>query len=71
MKRELPGDYITVSTVGEKVKAVVPKPLPPVPPIDLYLICEIGSTRPKCVGSTGQRLQPITGQLIAFVYVYP
>ena len=34
MNRELQGEYITVSTVGEKVKAFVPKPLPPSPPID-------------------------------------
>lgn len=34
MNRELQGEYITVSTVGEKVKAFVPKPLPPAPPID-------------------------------------
>ena len=34
MKRALQGHYITVSTVGEKVKAFVPLPLPPKPPID-------------------------------------
>ena len=34
MRRKPQGEYITVSTVGEKVKAFVPKPLPPVPPID-------------------------------------
>lgn len=33
MKRELQGQYITVSTVGEKVRAFVPTPLPPVPAI--------------------------------------
>lgn len=31
MKRKLQGKYITVSTVGEKVKAFVPDPLPPKP----------------------------------------
>jgi Fic family protein len=34
MKRELQGQYITVSTVGEKVQAFVPTPLPPAPPIE-------------------------------------
>jgi Fic family protein len=34
MKRELQGHYVTVSTVGEKVQAFVPAPLPPIPSID-------------------------------------
>ncbi|MGA8831727.1 MAG: Fic family protein, partial [Desulfomonilaceae bacterium] len=34
MKRTLQGDYVTVSTVGEKARAFVPSPLPPNPPID-------------------------------------
>ena len=34
MKRELQGQYVTISTVGEKAKAFVPAPLPPNPPID-------------------------------------
>jgi len=34
MKRELQGHYVTVSTVGEKVSAFVPSPLPPSPPIE-------------------------------------
>jgi len=33
MKRKLQGHYVSVSTVGEKVKAFVPAPLPPDPPI--------------------------------------
>ncbi len=33
MKRDLQGHYVTVSTVGEKVSAFVPSPLPPDPPI--------------------------------------
>ncbi|MDW7772869.1 MAG: Fic family protein [Desulfobulbaceae bacterium] len=33
MKRKIQGHYITVSTVGEKVRAFVPAPLPPKPPI--------------------------------------
>lgn len=33
MKRALQGHYVTVSTVGEKVRAFVPAPLPPRPPI--------------------------------------
>ena len=34
MKRKLQGKYVTISTVGEKVQAFVPAPLPPHPPID-------------------------------------
>ncbi len=34
MERGLQGHYVTVSTVGEKVQAFVPAPLPPEPPID-------------------------------------
>ena len=34
MKRELQGHYVTVSTVGERMRAFVPAPLPPQPPID-------------------------------------
>lgn len=34
MKRGLQGHYVTVSTVGERVQAFVPAPLPPLPPID-------------------------------------
>lgn len=34
MKRDLQGQYITISTVGEKVGAFVPSPLPPEPPVE-------------------------------------
>ena len=34
MKRKLQGKYLAVSTAGEKVKAFVPSPLPPKPPIE-------------------------------------
>jgi Fic family protein len=34
MKRKLQGQFVTISTVGEKAKAFVPAPLPPDPPID-------------------------------------
>jgi hypothetical protein len=34
MKRNLQGHYEVISTVGEKVNAFVPAPLPPQPPID-------------------------------------
>jgi Fic family protein len=34
MERGLQGHYVTISTVGEKVQALVPAPLPPKPPID-------------------------------------
>lgn len=34
MKRDPQGTYVTISTVGETVRAFVPAPLPPRPPID-------------------------------------
>ena len=34
MQRDLQGKYVTISTVGEKVQAFVPAPLPPSPSID-------------------------------------
>ena len=34
MKRDLQGQYINISTVGEKAQAFVPAPLPPAPPIE-------------------------------------
>lgn len=34
MKRTQQGEYVTISTAGETVKAFVPHPLPPAPPID-------------------------------------
>ena len=34
MKRNLQGQYITISTVEEKVRAFVPSPLPPEPPVE-------------------------------------
>lgn len=33
MKREMQGQYIVTATAGEKVRAFIPHPLPPVPPI--------------------------------------
>jgi len=35
MKRKLQGKYVTVSTVGETVKAFLPAPLPPNPPLEI------------------------------------
>ncbi len=34
MKRDLQGNYLTISMVGEKAQAFVPVPLPPTPPIE-------------------------------------
>lgn len=33
MNRDLQGHFLTISTVGDRVQAFVPKPLPPTPPI--------------------------------------
>lgn len=37
MKRGLQGKYVTVSTVGETVRALVPNPLPPAVPLEISL----------------------------------
>lgn len=34
MKRDIQGHYCPVTTVGEKVQAFIPAPLPPPPPIE-------------------------------------
>ncbi len=34
MKRNLQGNYVSISTVGEKAQAFVPAPLPPQPPVE-------------------------------------
>jgi len=34
MRRKLQGKYVAISTVGEKVQAFVPSPLPPIPPVE-------------------------------------
>ncbi len=34
MRRPPPGSYVTISTTGEPVRAFVPAPLPPSPPVD-------------------------------------
>lgn len=34
MKRGLQGQYVTISTVGERARAFVPTPLPPAPPVE-------------------------------------
>ncbi len=34
MKRGLQGQYLTISTVGERARAFVPSPLPPAPPVE-------------------------------------
>jgi Fic family protein len=34
MKREIQGEYMVISTAGEKAQAFLPAPLPPHPPID-------------------------------------
>ncbi len=35
MKRGLTGEYDIASVVGEQIKAFVPSPLPPIPPLQL------------------------------------
>ncbi len=34
MRRDIQGQYVTISTVGERARAFVPAPLPPAPPVD-------------------------------------
>ena len=70
MKRGLQGKYVTVSTVGEDVKAWLPEPLPPLPPLVIdgalqakfdQAMLELG-----CLGGVSALL-PDVGQ---FLYMY-
>ena len=70
MKRGLQGKYVTVSTVGEEVKAYLPNPLPPFPPlaIDGALQAKLDQAMLElgCLGGVSDLL-PDVGQ---FLYMY-
>ncbi len=70
MKRELQGRYVTVSTVGEEVKAYLPNPLPPSPPlaVDGVLQAKLDQAMLElgCLGGMSGLL-PDVGQ---FLYMY-
>jgi Fic family protein len=70
MKRNLQGYYIPISTVGEKAKAFVPSPLPPIP--DIVWSPELRSKFDEALLSLG-RLDAITKFLpdaSLFLYMY-
>ena len=60
MKRGLQGQYETVSTIGERVKAFIPNPLPPFPVLDI-----MGDLQKKLDGSAN--LLPDIG---LFLYMF-
>jgi len=70
VKRELQGRYVTVSTVGEEVKAYLPSPLPPSPPlaVDGALQAKLDQAMLElgCLGGMSGLL-PDVGQ---FLYMY-
>ncbi|MEI8246741.1 MAG: Fic family protein [Lentisphaerota bacterium] len=70
MKRERQGRYVTVSTVGEEVKAYLPNPLPPSPPlaVDGVLQAKLDQAMLElgCLGGMSGLL-PDIGQ---FLYMY-
>jgi Fic family protein len=45
MKRQETGRYVPVSTVGESVRAFVPEPLPPQPPLEITDALQQASNR--------------------------
>jgi len=70
MRRDIQGQYLTVSTVGEKVQAFVPDPLPPNPPISWD--AELRNSFDEALLSLGRldsvsRLLPDTS---LFLYMY-
>ncbi len=70
MKRDLQGQYITISTKGEEVRAFVPFPLPPQPPIKLT--SELHSKFDQALLSLG-RLDSISSflpDISLFLYMY-
>ena len=70
MKRELQGQYVTISTVGEKARAFVPAPLPPNPPIE-WRAGVAQQVRPGAARSreAGQHLNLASGHLLISLYV--
>ena len=70
MKRGLQGKYVTVSTVGEEVKAYLPNQLPPSPPlaVDGALQAKLDQAMLElgCLGGVSDLL-PDVGQ---FLYMY-
>lgn len=70
MKRRRTGEFVTISTVGEKCRAFVPDPLPPAPPVEMT---------PKIQDLTDQALLALGGlnfaakslpDLQLFLYMY-
>jgi hypothetical protein len=70
MKRGLTGEYEITATGGETVRAFVPAPLPPDPPLDLsgtrqrLLERALTKERSRCKEHSRERAKSKTGMLV-------
>jgi len=67
--RERIGRYVTTSAVGERVRAYVPKPLPPVPPVDLSALTGLISEAMHALGRL-DGVRAIAPDTSLFLYMY-
>lgn len=70
MKREMQGRYITIATVGEKVRSFIPKPLPPHPPIEWSPQLHIQFEEAQCAINLLDKVSTYVANLPLFLYMY-
>ena len=70
MKKRLTGHFIPVSTVGETVKAFIPKPLPPDPPLKIGDKLRGSRPSPARPWPTGQRRFIFAGYRLVIIPLY-
>ncbi len=63
------GRYVTTSVVGERVRAYVPKPLPPSPPLDLSALADLISEAMHALGRL-DGVPAIAPDTSLFLYMY-
>jgi len=63
------GGYVTISTVGETARAYVPKPLPPVPAIDMTNLSTLASEAMLALGRL-DGVRAVTPDTSLFLYMY-
>lgn len=67
--RQRIGRYVTRSAVGERVRAYVPKPLPPSPPVDLSALTNLVSDAMHALGRL-DGVRAIAPDTSLFLYMY-
>ncbi|PHS22566.1 MAG: cell filamentation protein Fic [Robiginitomaculum sp.] len=63
------GEYITTTTVGESVRAYIPRDLPPVPPIDMQLLSNLVSDAMLALGRL-DGVRSVAPDTSLFLYMY-